>query len=70
MCTNCHGANGVSTDRAWPNLAGQSKDYLANALKAYAGGTRSNVVMSALAKGLSDADIEKFAAYYASSSCK
>ena len=53
-----------------PNLVGQSKDYLANALKAYASGTRSNVVMSALTKGMSDADAEKLAAYYASSSCK
>ena len=70
VCTNCHGANGIGTDRAWPNLAGQSKDYLADALKAYASGTRSNVVMSALAKGMSDADAEKLAAYYAGASCK
>lgn len=70
VCTDCHGANGVGTDRAWPNLAGQSKDYLANALKAYAGGERSNVVMSALAKGLSGADTENLAAYYASAGCK
>ena len=70
MCTNCHGANGISTDRLAPNLVGQSKDYLADALKAYASGTRSNVVMVALTKGMSDADAEKLAAYYASSSCK
>jgi cytochrome c553 len=70
VCTNCHGANGVGNGRAWPNLTGQSKDYLASAVKAYAGGERSNVVMSALAKGLSDADVENLAAYYASASCK
>ena len=70
VCTNCHGANGISTDGMAPNLVGQSKDYLANALKAYSSGTRPHVVMSALTKGMSDADAEKLAAYYASSSCK
>ena len=70
VCTDCHGANGISRDRSAPNLVGQSKDYLGAALKAYASGTRSHVVMSALAKGMSDADAEKLAAYYASSSCK
>jgi cytochrome c553 len=70
VCTSCHGANGVGTDQAWPNLAGQSKDYLASALKAYARGERSNVIMSALAKGLSDAEAENLATYYASFSCK
>jgi cytochrome c553 len=70
VCTNCHGANGIGTNRGWPNLAGQSKDYLANALKAYASGTRLNVVMSALTKGMSDVDVENLAAYYASPSCK
>ena len=70
MCTNCHGANGVATSRSWPNLAGQSKEYLLNALKAYKGGGRTNVVMSALAKDMSDADMEHLAAYYANASCK
>ncbi len=70
VCTNCHGANGIGGDRSAPNLVGQSKDYLADALKAYAGGARSHVVMTALAKGVSDADAEKLAAYYAGVSCK
>ena len=51
-------------------LLGQSKDYLSAALKAYASGARSHVVMSTLAKGVSDADAEKLAAYYAGASCK
>jgi cytochrome c553 len=70
VCTSCHGTNGVGTHQAWPNLAGQSKDYLASALKAYARGERSNVIMSALAKGLSDAEAENLATYYASFSCQ
>ncbi len=54
VCTNCHGANGVNADHAAPNLVGQSKDYLANALKSYASGTRSHAVMSVLIKGTSE----------------
>jgi cytochrome c553 len=31
-CAACHGANGISGQPAWPNLAGQSKDYLVKVL--------------------------------------
>lgn len=70
VCTNCHGVSGTAPDHSAPNLVGQSKEYLTDALKAYASGTRSHVVMSALTKGMSDADAEKLAAYYANSTCK
>ncbi len=70
VCTNCHGANGVGVGSVWPNLAGQSKDYIASALKAYAAGERSNAVMSGLAKGMTDARVENLAAHYANASCK
>ena len=55
---------------AWPNLAGQSKDYLVNALKAYKSGARNNGMMAGIVKDLSDADAENVAAYYASATCK
>ena len=32
-CAACHGADGVSSNPAWPSLAGQQKDYLVGALK-------------------------------------
>jgi cytochrome c553 len=70
ICTNCHGANGIGVGHAGPNLVGQSKDYLASALKSYANGTRSHVVMSALAKGMRDDEMEKIATYYARSNCQ
>ena len=70
VCANCHGANGIAPDRSAPNLVGQSKNYLAAALKAYAAGARSHAVMSALAKSLSEADAEKLAAYYAGAGCR
>jgi cytochrome c553 len=70
VCTNCHGANGISADRSAPNLAGQSKDYLAAALKSYASGARSHVVMYVIAKATNDANVAKIATYYARATCK
>jgi cytochrome c553 len=66
VCAACHGANGVSTNPVWPSLAGQQKDYIVAALKAYKDGARKNEMMSGIAKGLSDADMEALAAYYSS----
>ena len=69
-CTACHGADGSSTNPSWPNLVGQSKAYLVNALKAYKGGARKNGMMAGVVKDLSDADMENVAAYYANATCK
>jgi len=69
-CVACHGANGVSSNGAWPNLVGQSKDYLASALKAYKDGTRKNAMMAGVVKDLSNAETESAAAYYAKATCK
>ncbi len=69
-CIACHGADGVSRNGAWPNLAGQSKDYLLAALKAYKDGTRKNGMMAGIVKNMSQAEAENAAAYYADASCK
>ena len=65
-CAGCHGANGISNNPMWPNLAGQKQAYLASALKMYRDGGRKNAMMSAMAKNLTDADIANLAAYYSS----
>lgn len=64
-CVACHGANGISPNEMWPNLAGQKEAYLAAQIKAFRDGTRQNPMMSPMAAGLSDADIANIAAYYA-----
>jgi len=69
-CAACHGAEGASGNPAWPSLAGLQEAYLVNALKAYQTGARQNPMMAGLVKGLSDADIEQLAAYYAGLKCK
>ena len=69
-CTACHGADGRASNRAWPNLAGLSKDYLAKALKDYRGGARDNGMMAGIVKDLSDADAESVASYFAGAACR
>jgi cytochrome c553 len=65
-CGACHGADGNSVNPAWPSIAGQHSVYIQNALQSFKDGTRSDVLMTAQAMGLSDQDIADLAAYYAS----
>jgi cytochrome c553 len=65
-CAGCHGANGISSVPMYPNLAGQKAAYTAKQLKAFRDGTRQDPTMTAMAKPLSDADIDNLAAYYES----
>ena len=65
-CAGCHGANGISNNPMWPNLAGQKQAYLASALQMYRNGGRKNAMMTPMAKNLTDADIANLAAYYSS----
>jgi len=64
-CERCHGIDGNSTDPRFPMLAGQDRTYLANALQAYIGTTRSNTTMHAMSDPLSKSDIERIVEHYA-----
>ena len=64
-CAGCHGANGISNNGLWPNLAGQKEGYLAKAIKDYRDGKRNDPMMGSMAKALTDADAANLAAYYA-----
>ncbi len=65
-CAACHGANGISPNDLWPNLAGQKAGYLVKQMKAFRDGQRADPMMAPMAAPLSDADIDDLAAYYAS----
>ncbi|WP_438865619.1 c-type cytochrome [Neptunicella sp.] len=65
-CAACHGVKGVSMIPMYPNLAGQKEQYLKKQLKDLRDGVRKDPVMSAMAKPLSDTDIEDLAAYFSS----
>ncbi|MBT8436767.1 MAG: cytochrome c [Gammaproteobacteria bacterium] len=65
-CAACHGANGISPNDIWPNLAGQKEGYLMAQMKAFRDGKRADPMMAPMAGPLSDADIADLAAYYSS----
>jgi len=64
VCSACHGPNGNSSSPEWPRLAGQSAVYVAEQLRLFRAGVRSNPVMKPLASTLSDQDIDDLAVYY------
>ena len=69
VCGACHGAAGISAVDMYPNLAGQKKTYLVNALKGYKSKARNGgmaMIMQGQAANLSDQDIDNLAAYYSS----
>lgn len=65
-CAGCHGDDGNSDIPGTPSLAGQHVNYIINALKQYQDGARKNEDMVAFSEGLSSAEIEDMAYYYAS----
>jgi cytochrome c553 len=65
VCFACHGPNGNSTNPAWPTLAGQSAVYVATQLRLFRTHVRDNPVMMPMAAGLSDADIDDLAVFFA-----
>lgn len=65
-CAACHGADGLgNTGAGNPALAGLATPYLEQQLYGFKHGTRENVVMTAIAKGLNAGDRKAIAAYYA-----
>lgn len=66
ICAGCHGVDGKAFNPEWPNLAGQNDKYIIAQLKAFKDGSRKNPMMSPMAQGLSDSDMENIAAYFSS----
>jgi len=69
MCAGCHGIPGYRTvypeTYQVPKIGGQHAQYIVDALKEYQTGDRKLATMRAIAKGLSEQDMEDLAAYYA-----
>ena len=64
-CARCHGGDGIARGSgAFPNLAGQSAQYLQNALEAYARGDRHSGIMQPIAAALSRESIVNLSRYY------
>ncbi len=65
-CVACHGAEGISDYDVWPDLAGQTTEYLAKQLRDFRDGRRHDPWMSPMAVALEDQDIDDLAAYFSS----
>jgi cytochrome c553 len=66
-CAQCHAFNGASDGSgAFPRVAGQSAHYLAEQLRGFASGVRTNAIMTPIAKAMSPDSIADVSAYYAS----
>lgn len=65
-CARCHGRDGLGRNvGAFPKLAGQRREYMQNALEAYARGERHSGIMEPIAAGLTDKMIQELTTYYA-----
>ena len=67
LCAACHGADGKAIISPYPDLAGQNRDYLVYALKAYKDHNRNGGlanIMQQQAASLTEADINEIADYY------
>ncbi len=70
VCAACHGADGNSTNAAWPSLAGQHSSYIYKQLTDFKAGRREDATMTAMVAALSDQDMKDLAAYYESQRAK
>jgi cytochrome c553 len=64
VCQACHGANGNSSNPEWPSLAGIGADYIAEQLKNFKDGKRTNPVMLPIVAGLSPDDMADLGAFF------
>ncbi len=63
-CTVCHGLSGNSTDPAMASLSGQPAQFITTSLYMFREGIRKDPLMSPIASGLSNADMNELAAYF------
>jgi cytochrome c553 len=70
VCAACHGADGNSTNAAWPSLAGQHASYIYKQLNDFKTGRRNNASMTGMVALLNDEDMKNVAAYYESQQSK
>ncbi len=65
-CFSCHGPDGISLNPKYPNLAGQSAEYLIKQLDSFRSGERVDPIMTPMASSMSDVDVENVAAFFSS----
>ncbi len=63
-CANCHGTNGKSQGVV-PSLAGQPREVIVRKMQDYKAGRTPSTIMTQLAKGYTDEQIDLAAAFFA-----
>jgi sulfide dehydrogenase cytochrome subunit len=64
-CAACHGTNGDTKGGTLPSLTGQPQQALSAALHDFKAGKRQATIMTQIAKGYTDEQIEQLAAWFA-----
>lgn len=62
-CSACHGTAGALAGNALPKLAGQPKQTLIAAMRAFRDGSRPATIMHQISKGYTEAQVEQIATY-------
>ncbi len=63
-CAGCHGTNGSSVGPASPTIAGISRDYFIETMKAYKSKQRPSTIMARIASGYTDREFELMADFF------
>lgn len=66
QCVGCHGSDGQGVAPGIPDLAAQTEPYLRGSLRAYKQGKRTHAALRDLTSGLTDADLNNLAGFFAS----
>lgn len=69
-CAHCHGTDGNSSSGAYPNIAGQNKEYIAKQIRLFKEGKRKNSQMSPMVGILSDENMQDLGEFYAAQALK
>lgn len=64
-CAACHGTYGYSNDSAFPGLAGMDHQVFVREMKRFRSKDRPSSIMSHIADGYKDAELERMAAFFA-----
>ncbi|AHE65745.1 c-type cytochrome [Legionella oakridgensis] len=65
ICIACHGPKGISSNPAWPSIAGQHAAYLVKQLQDFKEGKNRNAAtMTPIVANLNKQDMEDLAAFY------
>lgn len=69
-CAHCHGTDGNSSSGAYPNIAGQNKEYIAKQIRLFKEGKRRNSQMSPMVGILTEQNMVDLGEFYSSQQLK